>query len=55
MPIRKKMGWGHRTWVLSRLSDFSYDFRTTLDREVAPPEYNFKPVRDTRTRERRTG
>jgi predicted dithiol-disulfide oxidoreductase (DUF899 family) len=43
---QKKMGWNHRTWVSSFGSDFNYDFHVTLDKAVAPPEYNFKPRRD---------
>jgi predicted dithiol-disulfide oxidoreductase (DUF899 family) len=39
---QRKMGWGHRTWVSSFGSDFNYDFHVTLDRKVAPPEYNYR-------------
>ena len=43
---QKKMGWQERTWVSSQDSDFNYDYHVTLDPEVAPPEYNFKPRHD---------
>jgi predicted dithiol-disulfide oxidoreductase (DUF899 family) len=39
---QRKMGWQDRTWVSSGWSDFNYDFHVTLDRKVAPPEYNYK-------------
>lgn len=48
---QKKMGWSHRTWVSSHDSDFNHDFHVTLDRKVAPPEYNFKPFRGDHTGE----
>jgi predicted dithiol-disulfide oxidoreductase (DUF899 family) len=35
-------GWS-LPWLSSFGSDFNYDFHVTLDEEVAPPEYNFKP------------
>jgi predicted dithiol-disulfide oxidoreductase (DUF899 family) len=35
-------GWD-RKWYSSFGSDFNYDFHTTLDKDIAPPEYNFKP------------
>jgi predicted dithiol-disulfide oxidoreductase (DUF899 family) len=31
-------------WYSSHSSDFNYDFRVTLDRSVAPPEYNYRPI-----------
>jgi predicted dithiol-disulfide oxidoreductase (DUF899 family) len=39
---QRKMGWQDRTWVSSGWSDFNYDFHVTLDRKVAPTEYNYK-------------
>lgn len=42
---QKKMDWSRHPWVSSHNSDFNYDFHVTLDREIAPPEYNFKPFR----------
>ncbi|MEZ0326584.1 MAG: DUF899 domain-containing protein [Fimbriimonas sp.] len=33
-------------WVSSFGSDFNYDFHATIDKNVAPPEYNYKPAPD---------
>jgi Uncharacterized protein conserved in bacteria len=38
---KARKGWD-RTWVSSHGSDFNYDFHATIDRSVAPAEYNFK-------------
>ena len=38
---RQRMGWTI-PWYSSLGSDFNYDFHVTLDRSVAPVEYNFK-------------
>jgi predicted dithiol-disulfide oxidoreductase (DUF899 family) len=42
---KAKMGW-NRTWVSSFGSDFNYDFHVTLDKKVAPPEYNYRNEAD---------
>lgn len=39
---QRKMGWQDRTWVSSGWSDFNYDFHVTLDRKVAPVQYNYR-------------
>ena len=38
-------GWNH-TWVSSFGSDFNYDFHATADKNIAPPEYNFREEPD---------
>jgi predicted dithiol-disulfide oxidoreductase (DUF899 family) len=40
---KERRGWTF-PWYSSYGSDFNYDFGVTLDRSVAPPEYNFGPV-----------
>ncbi len=42
---RERMGWTV-PWVSSHGTDFNYDFHSTLDPSVAPPEYNFAPATD---------
>src|ERR1700726_3482761 len=39
---KKKMGWSV-PWFSSFGSDFNYDFHVTLDGNVAPVEYNYRP------------
>lgn len=48
-PLVKLDGWQRRKgwdipWYSSHGSDFNYDFHVTLDPEVAPAEYNFRPA-----------
>ena len=38
---KAKKGWT-LPWYSSHDSDFNYDFHVTLDRSVAPPEYNYR-------------
>lgn len=38
---KAKRGWTQR-WVSSLGSDFNYDFHVTLDKNVAPVEYNYR-------------
>ena len=40
---KAKKGWTF-PWYSSHGSDFNYDFHVTLDPEVAPPEYNYRPM-----------
>jgi len=47
---RQRMGWTV-PWVSSHGTDFNYDFHTTIDPSVAPPEYNFAPVEGEETGE----
>jgi len=42
---KAKKGWT-RKWVSSFGSDFNYDFHVTLDKKVAPPEYNYRNEAD---------
>jgi predicted dithiol-disulfide oxidoreductase (DUF899 family) len=42
-PFRRRMGWT-LPWYSSFGSDFNYDFHATLDEDVAPVEYNFRPA-----------
>lgn len=42
-PFRRRMGWT-LPWFSSFGSDFNYDFHATLDEDVAPVEYNFRPA-----------
>src|SRR5262249_1050820 len=42
---RAKRGWSV-PFYSSYGSDFNYDFHVTLDRPVAPPEYNYRPSPD---------
>lgn len=41
--FRERMGW-RVPFYSSLASDFNYDFHVTLDPEVAPLEYNYRPV-----------
>lgn len=40
---KKEHGWDI-PWYSSNSSDFNYDFHSTLDPNVAPMEYNYKPA-----------
>ena len=40
---KAKKGWTF-PWYSSHGSHFNYDFHVTLDPEVAPPEYNYRPM-----------
>lgn len=42
---KAEKGWD-QTWVSSFESDFNYDFHATVDKNVAPPEYNYRPEPD---------
>jgi predicted dithiol-disulfide oxidoreductase (DUF899 family) len=42
-PYRQRMGWTV-PWYSSYRSDFNYDFHVTLDENVAPVEYNYRPL-----------
>jgi predicted dithiol-disulfide oxidoreductase (DUF899 family) len=40
---KAEKGWS-TPWVSSFGSDFNYEFHATLDKSVAPPEYNYRPA-----------
>jgi predicted dithiol-disulfide oxidoreductase (DUF899 family) len=40
---KQRRGWTF-TWYSSHGSDFNYDFGVTLDPQVAPSEYNYRPL-----------
>lgn len=43
---RKQRGW-NRPWFSSFGSEFNHDFHVTLDGQVFPAEYNYRPVTNT--------
>ena len=49
---RERMGWTV-PWYSSYGSDFNYDFHVTIDKAVAPVEYNYKGEEEVSKRERR--
>jgi predicted dithiol-disulfide oxidoreductase (DUF899 family) len=42
---KRRKGWTF-PWYSSFGSDFNYDFGVTLDSDVAPPAYNYRPLED---------
>ncbi|RDL40744.1 Uncharacterized protein BP5553_00723 [Venustampulla echinocandica] len=44
--FKTRMGWDF-PWYSSFGSDFNYDFHASLDSDVTPPEYNYKPSKRT--------
>lgn len=41
--FQQRMGWPEVPFYSSYGSDFNYDFHVTLDQQVAPAEYNYRP------------
>jgi len=40
--FKARMGWSQFPWYSSFGTDFNYDFHVTMDKAVAPVEYNYK-------------
>ena len=43
-PFQKRMGWDHVQWFSSNGSNFNYDFHVSMDQNVKPIEYNYRPI-----------